>query len=175
VPFAVVFARRGGAGARRVAAALAVVYVVGSLAYLALPSLGPAFAFRERFAAVYGGTTTFALQEMMLRSARHLLAHPETRALPFFGVAAFPSLHLATTGVGLFAAARWARPLLVLLVPWNLAIAWSALVFGWHYAVDFYPGLLLAGVAWWLAGRWTEPPVSGEAAAATPEAAATGA
>jgi hypothetical protein len=166
VPFAVVFARRGGAGARRIVAALALVYAAGSLVYLALPSLGPAFAFRERFAAAYGGTTTFGLQEMMLRSARHLLAHPETRALPFFGIAAFPSLHLATTGVGLFAAWRWAKPLLVALVPWNLAIAWSALILGWHYALDFYPGLALAGGAWWLAGRWTEPPGSDRASGA---------
>ena len=80
-------------------------------------------------------------------------SRPQTRALPFFGIAAFPSLHLATTAIGLLAAGRWAKPLLVLLVPWNLAIAFAALLLGWHYAIDFYPGLLLAWGAWWCAGR----------------------
>ena len=41
---------------------------------------------------------------------------------------------------------------LVLLVPANLLVAWSALVWGWHYAVDFYPGLALAWGGWWAAG-----------------------
>ena len=166
-PFAIAFARRGGVAARRVAVALGLAYAAGSLLYLALPSAGPAFAFRERF-AIYADTTTFAVQEAMLRSLRHLLDHPETRALPFFGVAAFPSLHLATTAIGLFAAGRWAKPLLVLLVPWNLAIAWSALLFGWHYAIDFYPGFLLAWGAWWAAGRLVGDPDRGAPSPASP-------
>jgi hypothetical protein len=152
LPFAVAFARRGGAAARRIATALGLVYAAGSLLYLALPSLGPAFAFRDRF-LTYSNTTTFAVQEAMLDSLRLLLDRPQTRALPFFGIAAFPSLHLATTSIGLLAAGRWAKPLLVLLVPWNLAIAFAALLLGWHYAIDFYPGVVLAWGAWWCAGR----------------------
>ncbi len=81
---------------------------------------------------------------------------PSSGAVPFFGIAAMPSLHLATTALGVFAAWRWCRPLVWLLIPWNLAIAWSALYFGWHYAIDFYPGVALAWGGWWLAGKYGE-------------------
>ena len=45
------------------------------------------------------------------------------------------------------------------------AIAASAVYFGWHYAVDFYPALLLAWGGWWAAGRLVTPvsSVSGSA------------
>ena len=154
LPFGVAFARAGAPAVRRLAAALGLAYAAGSLVYLALPSLGPAFAFRPRFAHL-AGTAGFAVQESMLAAMLRLLAEPGAVAVPFFGIAAFPSLHLATTALGVLAAWRWARPLVPLLVVWNLAIAWSALYFGWHYALDFYPGVLLAVGAWWAAGRLT--------------------
>jgi hypothetical protein len=157
LPFGVAFARAGAAAVRRLAAALGFAYAAGSLLYLALPSLGPAFAFRPRFAHL-AGSAGFAVQESMLRSMLRLLADPAATAVPFFGIAAFPSLHLATTALGVFAAWRWARPLVPVLIVWNLAIAWSALYFGWHYAVDFYPGVALAWGAWWAAGRLVGAP-----------------
>jgi len=151
LPFGLAFARAGAPAARRLVAALILAYAVGSLLYLAIPSLGPAFAFRPRFAHLQG-TAGFNVQESMLAAYLRLLRDPHGGAVPFFGIAAMPSLHLATTALGLLAAWRWFRPMLLVLVPWNLAIAWSALYFGWHYAVDFYAGALLAWGAWWLAG-----------------------
>lgn len=162
LPFGVAFARAGAAAARRLAAALGFAYAAGSALYLALPSLGPAFAFRPRFAHL-AGTTGFAVQESMLRAMLRLLAEPASSAVPFFGLAAFPSLHLATTALGVLAAWRWARPLVPLLIVWNLAIAWSALYFGWHYALDFYPGVALAAGAWWLAGKLEPAPAAAAA------------
>jgi hypothetical protein len=152
LPFGVAYARGGAAATRRIALALGLVYIAGSLLYLAFPSLGPAFAFRPRFAHL-AGSAGHSVQEAMLANFLALAQSAHQRPVPFFGIAAFPSLHLATTGIGLFAAARFSRPLLALLVPWNLAIAWSALYFGWHYAIDFYPGLLLAWGGWWLSGK----------------------
>jgi hypothetical protein len=38
----------------------------------------------------------------------------------------------------------------------NAAVAAAAFFLGWHYAIDFPPGVALAGFAWWLAGRWVE-------------------
>jgi hypothetical protein len=160
LPFAFAFAVGGGRAARRVLLALGLVYIVGGFLYLALPSLGPAFVVRERFAHLAWGLP-FQVQESMLSALRAVAGDPASPAVPFFGIAAFPSLHLATTGLGLFAAWRWARWLLVVLVPLNLLVAWSALVWGWHYAIDFYPGLLLAWGGWWAAGRMmAEPSVS---------------
>lgn len=157
VPFAIAFARAGGYAARRILAALGLVYVVGGLLYVAVPAVGPAFFERSRWDHL-AGSTTWIVQERMFAQLRAVAADPASGIVPFSGIAAFPSLHLATTALGVLAAWRWCRPLLVLLIPFNLAVAWSAVAWGWHYAVDFYPGLALAAGAWWVAGRWVRDP-----------------
>ena len=152
LPLAVAMARSGAALVRRTLAALGLCYIAGVFLYLALPSLGPALVERGRYAAL-DGSHIFALQQSMLEALRYTVQNPQAPAAPFFGLAAFPSLHLATSALGLFVAWKSWRPLLILLVPWNLAIAASALYFGWHYVVDFHPALLLAWGGWWAAGR----------------------
>jgi hypothetical protein len=167
LPLAVAMARRQGAGrsvVRQALAALGLCYIAGVFLYLAFPALGPALVDRERYAAL-AGTSAFTMQQSMLEALRHIVQHPRSPAVPFFGLAAFPSLHLATTALGLFVAWKTWRPLLFLLVPWNLGIAASAVYFGWHYAVDFYPALALAWGCWWAAGRLTV--ASGERATDT--------
>lgn len=152
LPYGVAFAIGRARAARRLTTALSLTWVAGSLLYLALPALGPAFAYRQRFAHL-AGTWGYEVQSSMLEAMLWIVRHPQAPAVPFFGIAAFPSLHLAISSLGLFAAWKWYRPLLLLLVPWNLAIAWSALYYGWHYAIDFYPGIALAWGGWWAAGR----------------------
>lgn len=164
VPLAVAMVRSGVATVRRTLAALALCYIAGGFLYLAFPSLGPALVERSRYAAL-ADTHIFGLQQSMLQALRFIVQNPQAPAVPFFGLAAFPSLHLATSALGLFVAWRTWRPLLLLLVPWNAAIAASAVYFGWHYAVDFYPALFLAWGGWWAAGRLVTPvsSVSGSA------------
>ena len=175
LPLAVAMARSGVVLVRRTLAALALCYVAGVFLYLALPSLGPALVERGRYAAL-AGSHVFDLQQTMLEALRHIVQNPQAPAVPFFGLAAFPSLHLATSALGLFVAWKCWRPLLVLLVPWNLAIAVSAVYFGWHYALDIYPGLALAALGWWAAGRLLPSPAAPAAPAppATPGAAGIG-
>ncbi|MEO8198819.1 MAG: phosphatase PAP2 family protein [Thermoanaerobaculia bacterium] len=155
LPLAVAMARSGVALVRRTLAALTLCYVAGVFVYLAFPSLGPALVERGRYAALVG-SHTFDLQQSMLEALRYIVQNPQAPAVPFFGLAAFPSLHLATSVLGIFVAWKVWRPLLLLLVPWNLAIVASAIYYGWHYAIDFYPALLLAWGGWWAAGRLTE-------------------
>jgi|JI10StandDraft_1071094.scaffolds.fasta_scaffold115317_2 membrane-associated phospholipid phosphatase len=159
LPLAVAMARSGVAVVRRTLAALALCYIAGGFLYLAFPSLGPALVERSRYAAL-ADTHIFGLQQSMLQTLRFIVQNPQAPAVPFFGLAAFPSLHLATSALGLLVAWRTWRPLLFLLVPWNAAIAASAVYFGWHYAIDFYPALLLAWGGWWAAGRLVAPPAA---------------
>jgi hypothetical protein len=99
LPLGVAFARHGGRAARRALTALAIAYVVGGFLYFAAPSVGPAFFVRERFDHL-AGNLSHALQSDMLRAMLYLVAHPHEKAIPFFGIAAFPSLHMATTFLG---------------------------------------------------------------------------
>lgn len=161
LPLGVALARDGGGAARRALGALGIAYLVGSLVYLAVPAVGPAFFVRERYAHL-ADNWAWQTQEQMLRAMLYLVKHPTTPAVPFFGIAAFPSLHTATTGLGALICWRHARWLLLLIVPANLLVAWSALHFGWHYAIDLYPGFLLAGFAWWAAGKLAAGPAPTE-------------
>ena len=139
---------------RRTLAALGLVYIFGVALYLAFPALGPALVERQRYAGL-AGTSVYNLQQTMLEALRYIVQNPRAPAVPFFGLAAFPSLHLATSALGLLLAWRCCKPLLFLLVPWNLGIAASAVYFGWHYVIDFYPALALAWGCWAAAGRLT--------------------
>ncbi len=153
LPLGAAFARDGGPAARRALAALGLAYVIGSLFYLAFPSMGPAFYVRARYAHL-ADNWAWQTQEQMRQALLYLVQHPAAPAVPFFGIAAFPSLHAATTGLGALICWRHARWLLAVIVPANLLVAWSAVHFGWHYAIDLYPGFALAALAWWVAGRW---------------------
>ncbi len=162
LPLAVAMARAARPGSeapaqdlvRRTLAALGLAYIFGVALYLAFPSLGPALVERQRYGAL-AGTSVYNMQQTMLEALRYTVQNPQAPAVPFFGLAAFPSLHLATSALGLLLAWKCWRPLLFVLVPWNVGIAASAVYFGWHYVVDFYPALALAWGCWWAAGRLT--------------------
>ena len=73
------------------------------------------------------------------------------------GISAFPSMHNASTL--LFALAAWqrSRGLGIAFAIYSGIILVGSVHLGWHYAVDGYAGLALAGACWWLAGfaaRW---------------------
>jgi len=172
LPLGVAFAVHGGSAARRVLAAFGLAYLVGGFLYFLFPSVGPAFFVRERFAHL-AGNPAYALQTDMLQWMLYLIAHPYAKAVPFFGIAAFPSLHMATTALGALICWTYVRWLLVLIIPGNLLVAWSALHFGWHYIIDFYPGIAIALFAWWATGKWLGP--RAEDGPESPAAAAAGA
>jgi membrane-associated phospholipid phosphatase len=73
------------------------------------------------------------------------------------GISAFPSMHNASTL--LFALATWkrSRGLGIAYGIYTVIILVGSVHLGWHYAVDGYAGLALAGLCWWLSGfvaRW---------------------
>jgi hypothetical protein len=164
IPLGIAFGWRGREVLRRAFAALVLCYSFGGLLYIAFPALGPAFFRREAYAHL-DWTLTYHGQADMMAGLKAMLTDPDFPVLPFKAIAAFPSLHVGIAWLGVLIAWTYVRPVAYLVAPVVVAIGVSAVWFGWHYVVDFPPGIVLAWFCWWAAGKMTQ---------STPPAAAGG-
>lgn len=134
---------------RSFVAGFVVLWSLGVWTYLALPALGPAYAFPEeflRFRDQLQGSALFqrALFENYQQVLRFALGQGEPLINPLFGIAAFPSLHVghvAFVALAMNRVAKWTR------LPFALAVTFifvGSVVTGWHYLVDSIAGLALA-------------------------------
>ncbi len=132
------------------------LWIVGAWLYLAIPSLGPAFRFPDVWLPfVYGLDMTQHFQAMLIRNYQAVLRLPVGGSLRdvqlMFGVAAFPSLHVAfQTFVFLWMRRLWVYGEIVFGI-FTLVILIGSVVTGWHYLVDGIAGMLMALVCY-LAG-----------------------
>jgi hypothetical protein len=135
-----------------VLASLIWVWVLGTLSYYAVPSLGP-FNDRPQDFAGLPETVATRTQALYMAQREHLLAHPHAPDA-FAQVSAFASLHVGVTTVITLMAARLgftrtARALWVFLALTSVA----TIYLGWHFVVDDVAGLAIGWVAVWLGVR----------------------
>lgn len=128
------------------------VWILGTITYYAIPSLGPFHAAPEEFAG---------LPHMMIQDTQaqyiaqrdYLLAHPQA-AEGFAQVSAFASLHVGVTAVILGLAWRHRlRKTTVVLAVFLAGTMVATVYLGWHFAVDVPAGLGIAALALWLGPR----------------------
>lgn len=127
----------------------AALWLTGAWLYMLVPSLGPAFRFPDLWfahAAVLRRTQQF--QSMLMRNYDdflRLMAGRGARPVHIvFGIAAFPSLHVAfQTYVFLWMRRLW-RSGEVLFGLFAVTIFLGSMLTGWHYMVDGLAGALLA-------------------------------
>jgi membrane-associated phospholipid phosphatase len=150
--------------------ALGANWLLGTLSYYALPSLGPVYVRPELFGAL-PETGTSRLQDSLLE---HRL---EALAGPFFtneasGIAGFASLHVAIV----FSAALIAHLLgLARLVRWSmwlflLLTVLATIYFGWHYLIDDVAGIAIGALAVWIGAVATGHELRGGRAHRVPRA-----
>jgi membrane-associated phospholipid phosphatase len=141
-----------------VLASLIWVWILGTLSYYAVPSLGP-FNDRPQDFAGLPETVVTKTQALYMAQRDYLLAHPHAPDA-FAQVSAFASLHVAvTTVITLLASSlgfiRAARVLRVFL-----ALTCVATVYlGWHFVVDDIAGLVIGWAAVWLGVRTSGGPL----------------
>jgi len=143
--FASVLSRRDRA---RFSMGFALLWVLGSWWYFAMPSLGPCYVLKDDYKEVRASMPMqSAVMDVLFAHYGRVRAfhrHPGTDIFPYLGVAAMPSLHVAAHAFLAFFARRRSR---ALFLAYSLATAltlFTAVVSGWHYAIDGYAGLLLA-------------------------------
>ncbi|HSM12810.1 MAG TPA: phosphatase PAP2 family protein, partial [Thermoanaerobaculia bacterium] len=143
---------------RNFALACGVLWLVGVWIYLAVPALGPCYASPDVFAHLTSEMPSARAGQGTLWSnyARMLAGRDGTlkQFNPYFGVAAFPSLHVGAHWLFALWARRRLRALFVPLAVATGLTFLASLATGWHYAVDGYAGMLLAWLAVRLADRF---------------------
>ncbi|MCC3302789.1 phosphatase PAP2 family protein [Arthrobacter sp. zg-Y895] len=135
------------------ATALSFNWILGTVSYYALPSLGPVYYDAAPFSDL-PETAVSGLQDSLYENRIEVLANPlATDAV--HGIAAFASLHTSIVFTAALVAhltrlpkvARWVMWIYVLLT--TLATVY----FGWHYVLDVFAGLALGAVSVWLAAK----------------------
>jgi membrane-associated phospholipid phosphatase len=135
------------------------IWILGTLSYYAIPSLGPFHGAPAEFANL-PHTMIQDTQHRYMAQRAHLLAHPQAPGA-FAQVSAFASLHIGVlTVVWLLARyhrLRWVFRVLAV----DVAVTCVATVYlGWHFFVDDLAGLLIGFLAVAL-GTWMIRPGTG--------------
>jgi hypothetical protein len=136
----------------------ATLWLVGAWLYMLVPSLGPAYRFPDIWLA-HGdslGRTQY-LQALLMRNYQNVLrairGEPYAPLNFMFGIAAFPSLHVAfQTYVFLWMRRLWTSGE-VLFGIFAAAIFLGSMITGWHYLIDGLAGFALALLCWWIFWR----------------------
>jgi hypothetical protein len=144
--FVSVLSRRDRA---RFSTGFAFLWVLGSWWYLAMPSLGPCYVLKDDYVDVRASMPMqSAVMDLLFAHygrIRGFHRHPEgTDISPYLGVAAMPSLHVAAQAFLAFFARRRSRTLFFAYSLATVLTLFTAVVSGWHYAIDGYAGVLLA-------------------------------
>ncbi len=134
-------------------------WILGTLCYYLLPSLGPYAAAPRDFAGLQHTPITDTQAEYLVERAA-FLADPSAPD-SFVSLGAFASLHVGFTALVFLMARHYGlRRLSLVLGCYLVAVVISTVYFGWHYVLDDVAGVLLALTAV-LLGRWTvQPPAA---------------
>ena len=133
------------------------MWLIGAWLYVAVPSLGPAYRFPEVWLPLAPMFVhSQAYQHLLMANYQNVLAYARGVAKPInvlFGIAAFPSLHVAfQTLVFLWMRRVW-RAGEMLFALFTVVIFVGSIVTGWHYLIDGIAGFLLAWACFALSFR----------------------
>jgi hypothetical protein len=131
------------------ATAVSLNWVLGTISYYSLPSLGPAFYEPQRFADLPENGAT-QLQMSLLRGAFGFKEDPQGDKI--FGIAGFASLHVSVVfTLALFlhyaGIARVIRYAAWIYLGFTIL---ATLYLGWHYIADDIGGLVIGALAVWI-------------------------
>ncbi|MFH5823417.1 phosphatase PAP2 family protein [Georgenia sp. AZ-5] len=130
--------------------ALSFNWIIGTLTYYALPSLGPIYVESFRFADL-PETEVSALQRGLWNNRYEVLADPHA-TLSVHGIAAFASLHVSIVFTAAVVAQLARLPRVVRWAMWLFVVltALATVYFGWHYLLDVVAGFAVGALAVWL-------------------------
>ncbi|MEA2449934.1 MAG: hypothetical protein QOG63_1866 [Thermoleophilaceae bacterium] len=143
---AVVWQRRLHGGLWYVAS-MNICWVLGTISYYALPSLGPAFIEPQLYAGL-PNTGVTALQQALLEHRSEVIASPHA-ADGVQSIAAFASLHVAIVLMAALIATLLVvrRAIRVSLWVFLALTCLATIYFGWHYLVDDVAGAAIGIIA----------------------------
>ena len=137
--FAAAFLAKNKKEMRELVTGILLIYFFGIIFYYLVPALGPLFYTQELFNHIPN-----RWQPILWNAHLAIKADPQGFAGgPFFGVAAFPSLHAAHMLFLFVMAQKRHKLLFTIYVPWTILLLISTIYLGWHYVTDLIAGALI--------------------------------
>lgn len=128
------------------------MWLIGAWLYVLIPSLGPAYRFPDIWLPLAASfQETQQMQHTLMSNYNRVLGYRDgvvTAVNILFGIAAFPSLHVAFEALALFWMRRLWRYGEVIFGVFTLVIFIGSIVTGWHYLIDGVAGVVLAWVCY---------------------------
>ena len=123
------------------------MWIAGAWLYVLVPSLGPAYRFPGVWLPLASMLThTQELQRILMTNYQHVLHNQAVNI--FFGIAAFPSLHVAFEFlIWLWLRRVWRLGAITFAI-FTVIIFLGSVVTGWHYLIDSIAGLVLAAACY---------------------------
>lgn len=131
------------------------MWMAGAWLYYSLPSMGPAY----RYVEVWEGVRelfprTRLMQAILLENYQRILGLSTGRINLFFGIGAFPSLHVAFHAFLALWLRLYSKILGILGIAALIVIFLGSVITGWHYLVDSIAGLLIGGIFYLVITRY---------------------
>jgi hypothetical protein len=132
---------------------LALCYTLGGLMYFLLPAAGPIYFDPGAFAFLRDDARLTVILQHALKINTYQAASGQLEVIqPFAFIACMPSLHMAHETVMMFYSRRSPLMLAFAACFWLGSFA-AVLLLGWHYLIDVFGGLMLAGVVFGIVRR----------------------
>ncbi len=123
------------------------LWLTGAWIYVLVPSLGPAYRFPATWIPLSALLArTQELQRILMTNYQHVLRFRDGNM--FFGIAAFPSLHVAFEVLAYLWIRRVSRVAAVAFAIFVVVIFLGSVVTGWHYLIDAIAGVALASICY---------------------------
>ena len=130
--------------------ASAVLWIAGAWLYLAVPSLGPVFYFRDVWAPyVPLMHDTFAGQHALMHNYNVVRGYARGTINILLGIGAFPSLHVAYEALLWLCVRRLTKWGGIVFGVLFLIMFFGAVITGWHYLIDALAGVAMAAACYW--------------------------
>ena len=125
------------------------MWIFGGIFALIIPSLGPIYTHPEWFKNLH---IRFApvLQKKLWAHYEKALINPEKyKVYTYEGIAALPSLHVGIIALFAFFIFKINRKIGIAMIAYTVILQIGSVLLGWHYALDGYAGILLAGALYY--------------------------
>ena len=132
-------------GLQFVGAILAGYYFALSLFYL-WPSQGPFYLCPIHFSEFPSTLRTYAAQKGSMEGALALWNHQRLSRISFDYYIAFPCMHIVQPLIVMWFLRRWKR-MVAVLAAYNVGLVIAIVLLEWHYIVDIFAGVVVAGLA----------------------------
>lgn len=120
------------------------LWMLGGLAAILAPSLGPVYVYQEWFDGITKPIASHLQAQLLMHYLQAVNNPDQYRVFIYEGVAAFPSLHVGVVVLFALFLFRVHRFLGILMWLYAVIVQIGSVFLGWHYAIDGYFAGMLA-------------------------------